>query len=176
MKIKALLFSLVTVLTLAVSAPAFALGTIGVAVEATDVGGGNWAGMPGIQGSFQIPTTPLSARLGYFTLSGTANSGGGTANYQFNNLVYSITYDFNLPFATLYLGIGGDSLTGTVNGTFGGFTQAGNVSGSSFHYRAGVEFSFFPLIAIDADYRNVSNLFGNNTSNSIYTLGLVLKI
>ncbi len=175
MKIKGLLLSLLTVLALAISAPAFALGTLGVAVEGTDVGGGNWAGLPGIQGSVQIPSLPLSARVGYFSLGGSTTSGGVTSNYQFNNLVYSLTYDFNLPMVTLYLGVGGDTVTGTVSNAFGTWTP-GQANGSSFHYRAGLEFSFFPMIAINADYRSVTNLFGPNTSNSIYTLGLMFKI
>lgn len=177
MKIKLALLSVLTVLTLAISAPAFALGSIGVAVEGTDFGGGNWGGMPGIQGSIGIPSMPLSARLAYFTLTGTATGSGGTANYNFNNLVYSLTYDFNLPVVSFYLGVGGDTLTGSVTGTtFGGFTSTGSVSNSSFHYRAGFDFSIFPMMAINGDYRAVTNLYGANTSNSIYTLGLIFKL
>lgn len=166
-----------------ISTNAMALGTIGVAVEAADLGNGAAIAMPGVKASFEVfspmPSQSLRAAVGYYTLSGTYNiTQGGTTvpvNVSATNLQYGLVYNMDLMLFDLYGQAGFDNLAINTNGSFGGFTGAQNVSTNSMYYGAGLNIKPLPFITVGADIRFVNGLFGANRSDSIYTASLNLN-
>ncbi len=166
-----------------ISTNAMALGTIGVAVEAADLGNGAAIAMPGVKASLEVfspfPSQSLRGTVGYYTLSGTYNiTQGGTTvpvNVSATNLQYGLLYNMDLMLFDLYGQAGFDNLAINTNGSFGGFTGAQNVSTNSMYYGAGLNIKPLPFITVGADIRFVNGLFGANRSDSIYTASLNLN-
>lgn len=166
-----------------ISTNAMALGTIGVAVEAADLGNGAAIALPGVKGSLEIfspmPSQSLRGTLGYYTLSGTYNvtTGGTTVpvNVTATNLQYGLVYNMDLALIDIYGQAGFDNLAITTTGSFGGFTGAQNTSTNSMYYGAGLNLKPLPFVTVGADIRFVNGLFGANRSDSIYTVGLNLN-
>lgn len=174
------LFIVSAVSALILSANAMALGSIGAAVEYTDLGKGASFAAPGIKASFTIfeplPLNTVRATVGYYGLSGQYTSNGVPVTVSFTNLQYGLTYNVDLVFIDLYAQAGFDNLNGNVTGSIGGFTGNQSVATSSMYYGGGLNLKPFPFITIGADARFVNGLFGANTSNTILTAGINLNI
>ncbi len=173
---KVLLSSLVAaVASFVLATNAMALGTIGVAVEYADLGNGVTFAAPGVKGSLTIfeplPMNSLRAALGYYSISGTYNA----TNVSLSNLQYGLIYNIDLVMLDLYAQAGFDTLNGNINGSFGGFAAAQNISTSSMYYGAGLNLKPLPFITVSADARFVNGLFGTNRSDTILTAGLNLN-